>query len=162
MDRSDFASTGLDDRLRPLTAEGARKMRKNARGLAVALGSAEPERLFSSPWARAKSTAEILAAHAWPGLPIEERPELEGDRNLEEALALARDLAADGTRTACFVGHEPCLSRLIGRLLAKRSLGIVEMKKGGACSLRIDAEAEPPLASLEWLATPRLLRAMAP
>lgn len=76
MDRDDFAKycieKGLDadDEQRPLTAEGRRKMKKNAEGLVTALHSFSDSKagvvrgrplIISSPLVRAVDTAAILA-----------------------------------------------------------------------------------------------------
>lgn len=161
MEQSDFALSGLEDRYRPLTTEGARKMRKNAKGVAVAMGRARPDRLFTSPWARARSTADILAARAWPGLSVEERDELAGDRALPEALGLIRLASDAGAKAVCLVGHEPHLSHLIGWLLVGAQGAAIALRKGGAACLSFDRELEPSSASLEWLLAPRLLRSLA-
>jgi len=49
-----------NDALRPLTPAGKRKFRKAARGLATALPTSAA--LLSSPFVRARQTAELLAA----------------------------------------------------------------------------------------------------
>lgn len=55
MDKAEFV--GNDD-LRPLTLDGIRKMKKNARGLSHL--TPRPSLLASSPLVRAQQTAEIL------------------------------------------------------------------------------------------------------
>ncbi|HEX7242015.1 MAG TPA: histidine phosphatase family protein, partial [Longimicrobiaceae bacterium] len=73
-DREEFARTGADDSLRPLTPEGRRRMRRAARGLrrlVPRLGL-----LASSPLTRAAQTAQILA-EAYGGTETATFPELE-------------------------------------------------------------------------------------
>lgn len=56
VDRDDF--TGDDDDLRPLTADGRRKMRRIATGLHRI--TARPDLLVTSPLVRARQTADIV------------------------------------------------------------------------------------------------------
>jgi hypothetical protein len=42
----------------------------------------------------------------------------------------------------------------------KRELAAIEFKKGGACLLRIDGPEDEGSATLQWLVTPALLRAL--
>ena len=141
-----------DDRLRPLTADGAARMRRAVGGLEAL---AEPiELILSSPLTRAIQTAEILAR----GLAA--RPEIVQ----LEALApgtppgrVVRALAAHTKPKAlALVGHEPDLGQLAAWLLG--TARPLVFKKGGAC--RIETADWPPGrdSRLIWLATPKMLR----
>jgi phosphohistidine phosphatase len=57
-ERDDFARTGKDDRLRPLTDEGRKKMKQAARGLKALVP--EIDLLATSPLTRAAQTAAVL------------------------------------------------------------------------------------------------------
>lgn len=59
MEREEFARTGQSDDLRPLTADGARKMRRVARGLRAEIETLDL--LVTSPLVRAVQTAGIVA-----------------------------------------------------------------------------------------------------
>lgn len=143
-----------DDRKRPLTEDGARKMRRVAKGL-VRLG-AEFDVILTSPLVRAQQTAQIVAS-AFDTPP---------------SVVTTASLAPDGTFTAlladlqkhsrhsriALVGHEPSLGELASRFTKARRR--FEFKKGGAC--RIDIESIPPVGPgvLQWFATPAILRAV--
>src|SRR5687767_6169527 len=94
-----------DDRLRPLTGEGAAKMREAARGLAEIFGASA---ILSSPLVRARETAEILM----------EVFDIE-DLHLSDSLAngddgqLLADIEALGAARVFAVGHEPHMSRAL-------------------------------------------------
>jgi phosphohistidine phosphatase len=144
-----------DDRQRVLTPHGIRKFRKGARGLERLVGSVDC--VLTSPWLRARQTAEILTKVAgWPK-PIDTLALAPG-RTPAQALEALR---ARDVESVALIGHEPDLSELLAVCLAGpqvRALG--QLKKGGAASLCFPALVRPGQASLEWLLTPRVLRAI--
>ncbi len=113
-----------DDRLRPLTPEGAQKFKDAVRGLASL--NVVVDMVLTSPLVRAQETATILAS----GLgrrPIEEVEALApGGRHAAIVEAIAHQ-AKKYPRLA-LVGHEPDLGELVMRLLGAR--GTVKFKKG--------------------------------
>ena|SRR6185503_4719230 len=143
---------------RPLTPEGEARFREASRGLSRIHPPVEV--VLSSPYPRARRTAEILAEEAgWP--PPQAAGELEAERSSSDALRLLRSRA--GISSLALVGHEPNLSELASFLLAGNDGGLqLEMKKGGVACLFLRGEPAPGTAILRWLATPKLLRAMAP
>ena len=153
-DRASFARTGRPDSERPLTAEGERKMRSAAAGLHRIF----PEfgRLASSPYVRARQTAEIVS-EAYGGLAIDELDAAAtGDR---DALLEALRATPRGTRLAV-VGHEPTHGRWTAWLLTGRDAGFIEYKKGECCALAFAREIEPGAARLLWKLRPEQLRAL--
>ena len=66
-DRATFAASGKEDRLRPLTEEGRKKMRRIGDALAGLLP--ELALIATSPYTRARESAEILA-RAFPERPV--------------------------------------------------------------------------------------------
>ena len=85
MDRDEFADTGEPDDRRPLTNYGAKRMRKNAKGLRTIIDKID--RFGTSPLTRAIETAEIvsevfsidqaeLCAALVPGIAVEEFEEM--------------------------------------------------------------------------------------
>ena len=145
-----------DDADRPLTEEGVELFRQAARGLARIAPSVDA--VLASPFARAWRTAEILAEEA--GWPAPERCEaLEAGR---PTAGLVKEIRQrQGLESLALVGHEPDLSELAARLLAgKEDALAIDMKKGGVASLVL--QGETPAAYLRWLATPKILRGLAP
>src|SRR5689334_6557995 len=141
-----------DDAKRPLTDEGASRMRKSVRGLAR-LG-VTLDVVLTSPLVRAKQTAEIVAGGISP------RPSLVTTDSLSPDGAFAAVVAdlekhARKTRIA-LVGHEPGIGELAARLIGSRHA--IEFKKGAVC--RIDLETLPPSGpgDLRWLMTAKMLR----
>ncbi|HKG91110.1 MAG TPA: histidine phosphatase family protein [Gemmatimonadaceae bacterium] len=159
-DREEFARGGRDDSLRPLTREGRRKMRRAARGLRRVVPSIDV--LATSPYARAEQTAWIVA-DAYGGRPEPLRVgELVPDAKPAAFVRWLRSLGPSvraGDRTVAVVGHEPHLGELVTWLLAARGPSLIELKKGGACLLRLD-DAAPGAgsATLRWALAPSHLR----
>lgn len=151
-DRQAWEATGEDDALRPLTREGARRMKRAARGLARV--APRIDLLAASPLARAVQTARILA----PALGLEgfeEIPELEPGARPQ---ALAAWLRSRRAGAVALVGHEPHLGHLVAWLVAGASRPPLPLRKGGACLLRLRETARAGAAELRWLASPSLLR----
>jgi phosphohistidine phosphatase len=143
-----------DDAHRPLTEEGRELFRQAAGGLARIAPSVDA--VLASPFVRAWQTAEILAEAGWPA--PEQCEALEAGRAIAGVLKVLRQRA--GIASLALVGHEPDLSDLAARLLAGREDALViEMKKGGVASLMVQDDLSG--ASLRWLATPKILRALA-
>ncbi|HTY49068.1 MAG TPA: phosphohistidine phosphatase SixA [Steroidobacteraceae bacterium] len=145
-----------DDRQRPLTPEGVEKFRRTAAGLGHLVGTVD--RLLTSPLVRARETAGVLHDVAgWPA-PIEHAALAPG-RTVAQVLALLREQLAD---SIALVGHEPWLGRLLAVCVAGPQARLAcHFKKGGAACLSFRAQPRPGQATLEWLATPKLLRALA-
>ena len=142
------------DPARTLSAEGKKKMKHIARGMkALELSF---DLVLSSPYARARETAEIVAGEFGILSVLEFTPLLEvgGDPS-----ALLQELAARGgdISDVLLVGHEPQLSRLISHLLSGNSGLSVTMKKGGLCKLDVSRLRFARSASLEWLLMPSQL-----
>jgi phosphohistidine phosphatase len=153
------ALRGESDAERPLSPEGKKKMRNIARGMkALDLSF---DLILSSPYVRARETAEIVAREFGIESVLEFTPRLEvgGD-----PAALVAEVAAKGKDLAdvLLVGHEPQLSKLISHLLSGNSGLSVTMKKGGLCKLDVPRLRYARSASLEWLLTPSQLARLSP
>jgi len=155
-EREDFARTGKDDRLRPLTDEGRKKMKQAARGLRALVP--EIDLLATSPLTRAAQTGAILDT-VYGGLDVVEIEELAPETTPEELLRWLRKQKAD---VVAAVGHEPSLSQILGWLLTGTDRRLFAFRKGGACLLEF-GEDEPAggTATLLWALTPAQLRTLA-
>ena len=139
---------GSDDR-RPLTVTGEDDMRRAAKGM-KRLGIA-PDVIVTSPLARARRTAEIVAEE----LGMLDR--LVDDKRLAhgfDARALAKIVAGSGNvASVMVVGHEPDLSVAVGQVTGG---GRVELKKGALALVHVDSPALDG-GVLAWLMTPAQL-----
>ena len=154
-DRDEFARTGKDDRLRPLTDDGRKRMKQAARGLK----SLVPELglLATSPLTRAAQTGAVLDS-VYGGLSEVEIRELAPESTPLEFLSWLRKQTAE---TVAVVGHEPSISLIVSWLLTGTEKRIYSFRKGGACLLEFAGEVGAGTASLLWALTPALLRDLA-
>ena len=141
---------GRDDRLRPLTPEGKKEMRKAAAGLATLIP--ELDVLVTSPLVRASQTAEIVGKHY--NCEIATDDSLLPDQDPEKTARAIRERGPSDT--VAVVGHEPHLSRFVSYLLAGKRESFIDLKKGGACLLDLERPASAS-ATLNWLLTRREL-----
>ncbi|MEA2561776.1 MAG: phosphohistidine phosphatase [Acidobacteriota bacterium] len=155
-EREDFARTGKDDRLRPLTDEGRKKMKQAARGLRSLVP--EIDLLATSPLTRAAQTGAILDS-VYGGIDVVEIDELSPETTPEQFLRWLRQQKEDLIGA---VGHEPSLSQILGWLLTGTDRRLFAFRKGGACLLEFgDDEPAAGTATLLWALTPAQLRMLA-
>ena len=140
-----------DDSQRPLTPEGRKKMRRIAKGM-KALGL-KFDLILSSPYLRAKETAEIAAQvlQARNKLRFSDDLAVDGD-----VRALLKSLL-HAPKRVLLVGHEPYLSDLAQRLISSTGSVSLKFKKGGMCKLTAEHLKFGQCAELEWLLTPSQL-----
>jgi phosphohistidine phosphatase len=142
-----------DDTLRPLTDRGrkihravSRRMRR--RGLV-------PERILSSPWARAWETAEITAEVSCRGRVVpEECPALAAPP--DDLMPLADAIGPQGAASSiALVGHEPWLSQLAALLLTGETEKLtIDFPKSGVLGVEL-ATLAPGQGALRFLLRPR-------
>jgi phosphohistidine phosphatase len=143
---------------RPLTAEGERKLGKIAEAL-EALGLSF-DVIFSSPYVRARQTAEIMAEAFKAHKRLELSDTLTPAGSLKRLIDLVNHLDP-APEDVLLVGHEPYLSELISLLVSGDAGLSVVMKKGGLCKLSVHALRHARCATLEWLLTPKQMALMA-
>jgi phosphohistidine phosphatase len=143
---------------RPLTGRGERKLRRVADALiAMELSF---DRIFSSPYLRARQTAELIA-HALKAAKILEFTDTLTPGGTSKEVVEFLDSLKPVPDRVLLVGHEPNMSDLISLLVAGESNLSVAMKKGGLCKLSADVLSPRRCASLEWLLTPKQMGLMA-
>ena len=142
-----------EDSQRPLTDKGKKKMRQIAKGLRT-LG-VDFDLILSSPYIRAKETAEILADvfKAKTDIAFSETLVPMGDPDL----LIAEMNEKYSVNSIALVGHEPFLSALVGLLVSDNAAIDMTLKKGGVCRLSADDLHHTRKATLEWLITPGIL-----
>ena len=144
----DVSHSGRDED-RALTAEGRKKMKRAARGLAT-IGVA-PAMLLASPLVRAQQTAEIIV-EALPQLQIE-TCELLAPAVDERPLTKLLNGAHAG-RDVMLVGHEPDLGELLSFWLTGSRGGVeTRFKKGAVACIASGTLPPPGKAVLEWFMT---------
>ena len=155
-EREDFARTGKDDDLRPLTDEGRKRMKQAARGLRTQVP--DIDLLATSPLTRAAQTG-ALRDSVYGGLKVAEIKELSPETTPEAFLRWLRKQKKKEVVAA--VGHEPGLSQTLGWLLTGTERRLHAFRKGGAALLEF-AEEEPAdgTVTLLWALTPAQLRGL--
>ena len=144
-----------DDSLRPLTAQGREKMQYVALGMKN-LGLTF-DIILSSPYVRARQTAEIVAqACKIKNKKIHLTNNLLPPASIEELLQEVR-ASFQKSKNILLVGHEPHLTQMISCLLKSDQPLAIDFKKGGLCCLSWDRAD----AVLNWLLTPTQLGLMA-
>lgn len=142
------------DAARPLTEQGRQEARAVANGLQRI--ELKIDLILSSPWLRAKETAENVL-DVYKGVPELCLCEaMQGDASPQETFNALRAYVEFGI--ILLVGHEPHLSRLLAELVTQRAdLDAVFKKAGVACA---DSHTRPPQAGsgvLRWLMTRKQL-----
>jgi phosphohistidine phosphatase len=145
-------SPELADAERPLTARGRRRFTQVARGLAkLDLGVGL---VLTSPWRRARETAELLA-----DLVVDEREPVVTEHLAGPPRAeLLSAIASAAVERLAVVGHEPWLAELVAMLISGEARHGEQMplKKGGVAVL--EGEARPSGMILRALLPPAVTR----
>ena len=147
------------DKDRALTDEGIATLRWVVRGM-KALGLTF-DLILSSPYLRARQTAEIVAEELDVRKILELSPELApgGDcRVLIDTMSTRCDPSA----SILLVGHEPTLSRLISVLISGDERTGINLKKAGLCKVTIGTLRYGRCAMLEWLLAPAQMKRIRP
>jgi len=135
-----------DDADRPLTREGVAQCRAALRGLGGVLTADE---VWTSPWRRARQTADLAAEIL--DLPLTECAWMAGEAT--EIPDWTRHLRGAGE--VVLVGHEPDLGRFIGLMIGGRPM---PLKKGGVAVL--EGMPRPGQMELRLLIGPKQVAAI--
>ena len=152
----DSAPSGLDAD-RPLTAEGHAAMTAAAIGLTASARA--PDLILTSPFVRARQTAEIVA-EAFQVHEVETVDVLASGATAADILAALAQRCASAGGSFAVVGHEPDLGRFVSYALAASTRGFHSLRKGSACLLEFPAMPRAGNATLEWAMEPQHLRAV--
>ena len=139
-----------DDGKRPLTADGKKRMQREAAGIkALRLPLTL---ILTSPLTRAQQTAEIVAETL--GIPVA------ADDRLVPGLgaSVLRPIVQEHRKASALmlVGHEPDFGDTVSQLTGGSR---VIMKKGGLAAVELDSP-DSVHGSLLWLIPPKILEAL--
>ena len=137
---------------RPLTPKGERKLHKIAEAMSGMKLSFSI--ILSSPYARARQTAEIVAEVLKARKRLKFTDLLIPNGSVADLVDLLNDYKPR-IEDVLLVGHEPYLSELISLLVSGDTESSFVMKKGGLCKLSAKTLEPDRCASLEWLLTPK-------
>jgi phosphohistidine phosphatase len=139
-----------DDSRRPLTPDGMEKMRRQAETLVR--WQIKVDTILSSPFVRARQTAEIVA-DALKLTVIDEELLAAGQFNrsaLENILSRYKN-----TKHLLLAGHEPDFSMTLAQVIDG---GNFDFKKGALARVKL-AAVKPAEGDLVWFLTPELMGA---
>ena len=136
----------MEDHDRPLTPEGAARLKTEADVLAR-LGIM-PNAIYSSPRVRARQTAEIIARAL--DREVEIRDEVNFEFDVAAVAALIAALPDDAE--VMFVGHNPSMEEVVRRLTGAE----VMMKVGSLARVDVAAPKVDLNGTLIWLLAPRV------
>lgn len=145
----------LKDEDRPLTPDGRRKVRCVAQAM-KSLGLSF-DAILTSPLLRARQTAAIVARLLGARRRPRTTPALSPHGAAADLIKLLSKLKPR-VSAVLLVGHEPCLSRLVGLLTSQGGDLDIVLKKAGLCKLTTRHLRVGRCATLTWLLTPRLMK----
>ena len=146
-----------NDSKRQLTPKGKRQLRQAAAAMKT-LGL-RFDLILSSPYLRAKQTAEIVAESLKLKRRLKFSDELAPDGSPKNLVGQLNELKPE-PENVLLVGHEPYLSRLISLLTTGDMDLAMDFKKGGLCKLEMEKLSYDRCATLAWLLTPRQMKLM--
>ena len=154
----EHGARGYDrDADRPLTPKGERKLWRITEAMAAL--ELTFDLILSSPYLRAKQTAEIVAEAFKVRKRLELSDSLTPDGDPKTLIEYLNGFQP-APESVLVVGHEPYLSGLISRLVSGGADFSVVMKKGGLCKMTAESLKHGRCAALEWLLTPKQMELM--
>ena len=149
-----ISGQGRTDADRQLTPEGQVHMQKIAKEMQGFVSSLDL--IVSSPYLRAKQTAQIVADH-YPKVPLLETESLTPDYDGQEFMAWMKEHAR-GLDCVLAVGHEPNLCQLGSWLMGSDRSDALQFDRGGMACLQFESQRlEERHAELKWLVQPKNL-----
>jgi phosphohistidine phosphatase len=143
---------------RPLTLEGERKLQLNTEAMEAL--DLKFDLILSSPYRRARQTAEIVAEHLKARKRLQFTDTLTPGGSTQRLIQLLNRVEPEH-EDILLVGHEPYLSGLVSLLVSGNEGFDIVLKKGGFCKLVTDHLKHGRCATLSWLLTPRQMTLMA-
>jgi len=122
----------------------------------------EFDAILSSPYLRARQTAEIVAQiYNLKSKKIHLTDNLLPPASIEKLLKEARSVFP-GSKSILLVGHEPHLTQMVSSLLKCDGPLNLDFKKGGLCCLSVSLPLDKSGAVFNWLLTPTQLGLISP
>ncbi|HEX5038060.1 MAG TPA: phosphohistidine phosphatase SixA [bacterium] len=143
-----------DDAARPLTDEGRKKLAGVCRGLSYL--AADWDVILTSPFVRARQTAEAVAAYFEMAHLVQEVPMLTPGHTTKQLAAILKDLPP--VKSVLLVGHEPSLSQHLSCFLFGTPKGKFSFKKAGVACLEFLDRPEEGEGILQWMMGPGQLQ----
>lgn len=146
-----------NDRERPLTPKGERKVRRVAEALVRM--EITFDAIFSSPLLRAQQTAETVAREM--KLKVQLTEHLSPGGHGKELVKILQQAQGNGSaQEFLLVGHSPDLGQFASQLLTGGNDLTLKFKKAGIAKLAVDVLGLGRCAQLEWLMSYQQLQLM--
>jgi phosphohistidine phosphatase len=146
-----------NDSARPLTSKGKKQLKKVSEAMKkMSLNFAV---ILSSPFLRAKQTAEIIAADLKLKKRLKFSDALTPESDVKNFIVQLQKLKPL-PKKILLVGHEPFSSGLISLLVTGDFQLQLDFKKSGLCKLEIKKLSVGKCATLAWLLTPKQMKLM--
>src|SRR5471032_190347 len=110
--------------------------------------------ILSSPYVRARQTAEIVAKSLKRQKKLKLSDELTPGGNPKSLIQQLNDLRPQ-PKNILLVGHDPYLGKLLALLTAGNTTMEIDFKKGGLAKLESESLRYARCATLAWLLAPR-------
>lgn len=141
------------DAERRLTSGGKHQLRAAAHGMKK-LG-VNPEIVLSSPLARARETAEIVAEELKVAAPVMECLTLAPGHHPSELIRYLE--RHQDFHSILLVGHEPNMGHLLSTLVDRTGHSHIIFEKAGLGLIEVEGALHPGKGVLHWLLTPEQL-----
>jgi phosphohistidine phosphatase len=146
-----------NDAERPLIPKGKHQLRQTA--AAMKKMGLHFDLILSSPYLRAKQTAEIVAESLKSKKQLKISDALAPDGSPKTLIRQLNELKP-APENVLLVGHEPYLGCLVSLLTTGRVDLMMDFKKGGLCKLEAGKLSYDRCAALVWLLTPKQTKLM--
>lgn len=144
-----------DDARRPLTLKGEDRVRLSCDAMQALELSFDA--ILSSPFLRARQTAEIVASALGLRRQMEFRDELAPAGDAKVLLRFINRMQP-APENLLLIGHEPYLSELLSMLISGHPDALIDLKKNSLAKLEIAGRLKHGrCATLNWLLSPRQL-----
>lgn len=144
-----------DDSRRPLTLKGEDRVRLVCDALQALELSFDA--ILSSPFLRARQTAEIISGSLGLRRVLQFHPDLAPTGNPQTLLRFVNRISTK-PENLLLVGHEPYLSELLSMLISGHTDASIDLKKNGLAKIELTQRLKlGRCATLNWLLTPRQL-----
>ena len=147
-----------NDSQRQLTPKGKRQLRQSA--AAMKKMGLRFDLILSSPYLRAKQTAEIVADFLKLNKKLHFSNALVPDGSPNVLIRQLHEIKP-APENVLLVGHEPYLSSLISLLTSGGIDLAMDFKKGGLCKLETERLSYDRCATLIWLLMPKQMKMIA-
>lgn len=153
LDRSEAIAKKMEDSARPLVEKGRNRTLKMAQYLLHR--DENIDAIVTSPYVRAKQTADIIAPVLGLQKKVRESPELVPSAPPQAFQQWLKKHCAEMT-SVVVVGHEPHLSTFCSWATAGTTIGFIQLKKSGIICLELESieEIQERSAQIKWIVQP--------